>query len=87
MRPLIKVRFRAVLVGESGQNRDTVRKKNKNRVEIEALLRKGGAQRFIARRYGTTEANFSNWMKKNGITAKKKDFQGIFRTDNSLWRI
>lgn len=37
------------------------------RVEIEALLSNGSSQRFIARRYKTTEANFSNWMKKNGL--------------------
>ena len=37
------------------------------RVEIEALLANGSTQRFIAKRYGTTEANFSNWIKKNKI--------------------
>ena len=41
------------------------------RVEIEALLSNGSSQRFIAKRYKTTEANFSNWMKKNNITLKK----------------
>ncbi len=35
------------------------------RVEIEALLANGSSQRFIAKRYNTTEANFSNWLKKN----------------------
>ncbi len=38
------------------------------RVEIEALLSNVSSQGFIAKRYGTTEANFSNWMKKNNIT-------------------
>ncbi len=42
------------------------------RVEIEALLSNGSSQRFIAKRYKTTEANFSNWMKKNNITSKKQ---------------
>jgi DNA invertase Pin-like site-specific DNA recombinase len=42
------------------------------RVEIEALLQNGSSQRFIARRYKTTEANFSNWLKKNNITCKKQ---------------
>lgn len=42
------------------------------RVEIEALLSNGSSQRFIAKRYGTTEANFSNWMKKNNITSAKQ---------------
>lgn len=35
--------------------------------EIEALLANGSTQRFIADRYGTTEANLHNWMKKRGI--------------------
>src|SRR5919108_3369986 len=32
--------------------------------EIEALLANGSTQKFIARRYHTTEANLHNWMKK-----------------------
>jgi DNA invertase Pin-like site-specific DNA recombinase len=39
------------------------------RPEIEALLQNGSSQRFIAKRYDTTEANFSNWLKKNKITS------------------
>ncbi len=39
------------------------------RPEIEALLQNGSSQRFIAKRYNTTEANFSNWLKKNKITS------------------
>jgi DNA invertase Pin-like site-specific DNA recombinase len=35
--------------------------------EIEALLANGSTQKFIARRYQTTEANLHNWMKKHGI--------------------
>lgn len=35
--------------------------------EIEALLANGSTQKFIAQRYGTTEANLHNWMKKRGI--------------------
>lgn len=42
-------------------------KLDKHRPEIEALLANGSTQRFIANRYGTTEANLSNWMKKRGI--------------------
>jgi len=41
------------------------------RVEIEALLANCSTQRFIAKRYGTTEANFSNWIKKNNLNSKK----------------
>ena len=37
------------------------------RQEIEALLANGSTQKFIARRYQTTEANLHNWMKKHGI--------------------
>ena len=37
------------------------------RQEIEALLATGSTQKFIARRYQTTEANLHNWMKKHDI--------------------
>lgn len=37
------------------------------RPEIEALLANGSTQKFIARRYKTTEANLHNWLKKNSI--------------------
>ncbi len=37
------------------------------KLEIEALLAHGSSQKFIANRYGTTEANLHNWMKKRGI--------------------
>ncbi|MBL7815690.1 MAG: recombinase family protein [Saprospiraceae bacterium] len=46
-------------------------KLDKYRPEIEALLNNGSTQKFIANRYGTTEANFTNWMKKNGILRPK----------------
>jgi len=35
--------------------------------EIEALLKNGATQTFIAKRYGTTPANLSNWIKKSGL--------------------
>lgn len=35
--------------------------------EIEALLKNGSTQRFIAKRYGTTPANLFNWLKMNKI--------------------
>jgi len=38
-----------------------------HRPEIEALLANGSTQKFIALRYGTTEANLSRWMKKHRI--------------------
>jgi DNA invertase Pin-like site-specific DNA recombinase len=37
------------------------------RPEIEALLAHGSTQKFIANRYGTTEANFSRWLKIHGL--------------------
>lgn len=41
------------------------------RPEIEGLLANGSTQRFIAQRYHTTEANFRNWLKKNGLKITK----------------
>jgi DNA invertase Pin-like site-specific DNA recombinase len=37
------------------------------RPEIESLLAHGATQRFIARRYKTTEANLHHWLKKHGL--------------------
>jgi len=46
-------------------------KLDKYRPEIEALLANGSTQRFISRRYGTTESNFSNWLKKRKLEKAK----------------
>jgi DNA invertase Pin-like site-specific DNA recombinase len=46
-------------------------KLDKYRLEIEALLSNGATQRFIAQRYGTTEANLHLWMKKHGLKRAK----------------
>jgi DNA invertase Pin-like site-specific DNA recombinase len=35
--------------------------------EIQALLANGSTQKFIANRYGTTEANLSRWLKKHNL--------------------
>jgi DNA invertase Pin-like site-specific DNA recombinase len=35
--------------------------------EIEALLKNGSTQKFIANRYGVAEATLSNWLKKTGL--------------------
>ena len=40
------------------------------RPEIEALLKNGTTQRFIARRCQTTEANLCNWLNKNELRVK-----------------
>ena len=37
------------------------------RPEIEALLATGSTQKFIAKRYDTTEANLSRWIKKQDL--------------------
>ena len=39
--------------------------------EIEALLKNGSTQRFIAKRYGVCEATLSNWLKKTGLNKCK----------------
>ena len=41
------------------------------RPEIEALLANGSSQKFIAKRYGTTDVNLHHWMKKHGIKKVK----------------
>ena len=41
------------------------------RPEIEALLKNGSTQKFIAGRYNTTEANLHNWLKKNALIRKE----------------
>ena len=46
-------------------------KLDKYRPEIEAFLANGSSQKFIARRYGTTEANLHHWMKKHGLKKTK----------------
>jgi DNA invertase Pin-like site-specific DNA recombinase len=42
-------------------------KLDKHRVEIEALLKNGSTQKYIAERYNTTEANLSRWLAKHGL--------------------
>lgn len=37
------------------------------RPEIESLLANGATQKFIARRYHTTEANLHHWLKQHGL--------------------
>ena len=46
-------------------------KLDKFRPEIEALLNNGSAQKFIAKRYGITQANLSLWMKKHKLRKSK----------------
>lgn len=37
------------------------------RVEIEALIKNGSTQKFIAKRYQTTEANLHHFLKQRGL--------------------
>lgn len=37
------------------------------RPEIEAMMSNGSTQTFIAKRYGTTEANLHHWLKMRGL--------------------
>lgn len=46
-------------------------KLDQHRPEIEALMNNGSTQTFIARRYGTTEANLHHWLKQRGLTRAK----------------
>ena len=39
--------------------------------KIEALLANSSTQKFIANRYGTTEGNLHNWLKKRGLKQAK----------------
>jgi DNA invertase Pin-like site-specific DNA recombinase len=47
-------------------------KLDKHRPEIEALLKTGSTQRYIASRFNTTESNLSRWMKKHGLKRRKQ---------------
>ena len=42
------------------------------RPEIEGLLANGSTQKFIARRYHTTEANLHHWLKKHGLKTSRQ---------------
>jgi DNA invertase Pin-like site-specific DNA recombinase len=42
------------------------------RPEIEALLSNGSTQTFIAKRYGTTEANLHHFLKQRGLAARSR---------------
>jgi DNA invertase Pin-like site-specific DNA recombinase len=40
------------------------------RPEIEALLKNGATKSYVAKRYGTTQVNLYNWLKKNKIDSR-----------------
>ena len=43
--------------------------------EIESLLANGSTQKFVAKRYKTTEANLHNWLKKNNLMTSHERFK------------
>lgn len=52
-----------------GRPRGTGKSKlDRYRPEIEALLKNGSTQRFIARRYDTTPANLNRWIKRHPLS-------------------
>jgi DNA invertase Pin-like site-specific DNA recombinase len=40
--------------------------------EIVALLRNGSSKKFVADRYGTSQVNLYNWLRKNNIDVKQQ---------------
>ncbi len=46
-------------------------KLDEHRPEIEALLKNGSTQKFIAQRYQTTEANLSRWLAKHQLKKRR----------------
>jgi DNA invertase Pin-like site-specific DNA recombinase len=44
------------------------------REEIIALLKTGSTQVYLAKKYGTTQPNLYNWLKKNGLSAVKPEY-------------
>jgi len=38
------------------------------KVEIEALIKNGSTQKFVAKRYKTTEANLHHWLRQRGLS-------------------
>ena len=41
--------------------------------EIIALLRNGSSKKFVAERYGTSQVNLYNWLRKNSLNVKQQD--------------
>jgi hypothetical protein len=47
-----------------------------HRVEIEAFLANGSTQKFIAGRYGTTEASLHHFLKQRGLAKQRGALPG-----------
>jgi DNA invertase Pin-like site-specific DNA recombinase len=48
-------------------------KLDKFKEEIVALLRNGSSKKFVANRYGSSQVNLYNWIKKNSLNVKQQD--------------
>lgn len=77
-RDLISKRTKEALVAKKASGMKLGRPKgvgksklDQYRPEIEALLANGSTQAFIAKRYGTTEANLHHWLKQRGLVRMK----------------
>jgi DNA invertase Pin-like site-specific DNA recombinase len=51
-------------------------KLDEHRPEIEAMLKNGTTQKYIAQRYKTTEVNLSLWLEKHGLRRRRKARRG-----------
>src|SRR5574343_275800 len=79
-RDLISQRTKEALQFKKAQGMKLGRPKGKGkskldafRPEIESLLANGSTQKFVAKRYKTTEANLHNWLKKHNLmTARQR---------------
>ena len=49
-------------------------KLDKHQEEIVALLKTGSRQNYIAKKFNTTPANLSLWLKKKGLTSIKPEY-------------
>lgn len=49
-------------------------KLDKHREEIISLIKTGSKQTYIAKKYGTTQPNLYNWLKKNGLRDIKPEY-------------
>lgn len=49
-------------------------KLDKHREEIISLIKTGSKQTYIAKKYGTSQPNLYNWLKKNGLQDIKPEY-------------
>ena len=49
-------------------------KLDKHREEIISLIKTGSKQTYIAKKYGTTQPNLYNWLRKNGLRDNKPEY-------------